>query len=119
MGLTRLYACDQCSKSCGSGSRKRTVLCLRNNATADLSQCGVDSIPFAEEKCNVDPCSSEDQEMTETTTPADDLIEVCEEIEEDQLDVEEVNHCHSITAILSFNSFKFELFKKILKIKKF
>lgn len=69
----------QCSKSCGSGSRTRTVLCLANNETADLKQCGVDTIPFAEEKCNTQTCDDATPEPT-TETP---LVEVCEEVEVD------------------------------------
>ena len=53
---------------------------MAKNETVDIKQCGVDTIPFAEEKCNVDPCN---ETMTETTTaaPKDDLVEVCEEEE--------------------------------------
>lgn len=53
-------------------------MCLANNATADLKECGVDTIPFAEEKCNTQPCS----EVPEPTTEAP-LVEVCEDVEVD------------------------------------
>ena len=76
----------QCSKSCATGSRTRAVLCLVNNeTTSDLKLCGVDTIPFAEEKCNVEPCS----EVPTTEAPKDDLIEVCEEVETDEYEDEE------------------------------
>ena len=72
--------CQQCTKTCGSGSRTRAVLCLAGNETAPPTKCGADTIPFAEEKCNTTPCP-ETEEMQATEAPKDDLIEVCEEVE--------------------------------------
>ncbi len=54
-------------------------MCLSNNATADLKECGVDAIPSAEEKCNTQSC---DDATPEPTTEAP-LVEVCEEVEVD------------------------------------
>ena len=54
-------------------------MCLANNATADIKECGVDSIPSAEEKCNTQSCEDTTPEPT-TEAP---MVEVCEEVEVD------------------------------------
>lgn len=77
---------SQCSKPCGTGSRTRTVLCLANNETANIAECGMDGIPFAEEKCNTDACSEDTTAEPVTDEPT--MIEVCEEVE-----VEEEPEC--------------------------
>ena len=77
----------KCSKPCGTGSRTRVVLCLSNNQTSELSKCGAGSIPFGEEKCNPAACPDDadadaDADAVTTTPPEDDLVEVCEEVED-------------------------------------
>lgn len=59
--------------------------CLANNQTADLKQCGVDTIPFAEEKCNTFSC----EEATVQPTTEVAMVEVCEEVEVEVDDEEE------------------------------
>ncbi len=60
-------------------------MCLvKNETTSDLKQCGVDTIPFAEEKCNVEACTPE----TSTEPPKEELIEICEEVETDDYEDE-------------------------------
>lgn len=60
---------------------------VNNETTSDLKQCGVDTIPFAEEKCNVEACTAE----TSTEPPKEELIEVCEEVETDDYEDEEIS----------------------------
>lgn len=76
----------QCSKACGSGSRNRPILCLAYNETADIKQCGVDTIPSTEEKCNAQACSEETTAEGTTETP---LVEVCEEVDAEGEEEEE------------------------------
>lgn len=55
-------------------------MCLANNVTVKIDQCGSDTIPSSEEKCNTQPCS---EETTPDTTTEMSLVEVCEEVEVD------------------------------------
>lgn len=54
-------------------------MCLANNETVPITQCGTDTIPFAEEKCNTQPC----EDNAEQTTTEATMIEVCEDVEVD------------------------------------
>ena len=63
------------------------MVCLAGNATAPPTYCGVDDIPFGEEKCHTDACPPEatDGDAAAAAPPAapvDDLVEVCEEVED-------------------------------------
>ncbi|XP_046445127.1 papilin-like isoform X2 [Daphnia pulex] len=77
---------SECSKTCGTGSRTRPILCLANNVTVKIDQCGSDTIPSSEEKCNTQACS---EETTPDTTTEMSLVEVCEEVEVDDEEGEE------------------------------
>lgn len=55
-------------------------MCLANNVTVKIDQCGSDTIPSSEEKCNTQACSEETTPDTTTEMP---LVEVCEEVEVD------------------------------------
>lgn len=56
------------------------VLCLLRNETADVKQCGAETIPFSEEECNTQACSESD---ATTSAPTGNLIEVCEEVDQE------------------------------------
>ena len=64
------------------------MVCLAGNATAPPTYCGVDDIPFGEEKCHTDACPPEATDgdaaaaAAPPAAPVDDLVEVCEEVED-------------------------------------
>lgn len=47
---------SKCSKTCGGGQKSRKVLCIANVEAVEAKQCSEDSIAFANEDCNKEPC---------------------------------------------------------------
>lgn len=47
---------NECSKECGGGEHSRKVLCIANGEAVSAKSCGEDTIEFASEECNKQPC---------------------------------------------------------------
>lgn len=76
-----------CSKRCGGGEHSRKVLCLVNGEVADAKKCSEDSIAFASEECNKEPCVDDELLPLDTTSkpiePDDEGEDECGEEPED------------------------------------
>ncbi|XP_065214045.1 papilin isoform X2 [Planococcus citri] len=75
-----------CSKTCGGGSKNRTVLCMLGNKTADVTKCNLDKILFKTETCNNQACGSDEiipVVSTGTVSENTPEEEECEENEKD------------------------------------
>uniref|UniRef100_A0A3B3CPB9 Papilin a, proteoglycan-like sulfated glycoprotein n=1 Tax=Oryzias melastigma TaxID=30732 RepID=A0A3B3CPB9_ORYME len=54
-----VFSSAQCSKSCGSGSRERQVICSDQERNLyPVDQCGAQPRPSTMERCNRQPCNS-------------------------------------------------------------
>lgn len=52
-----LHVSPQCSRSCGSGSRSREVICSdRERTLYPMQECSRHPMPSAVERCNTQPC---------------------------------------------------------------
>lgn len=59
---------SKCSKTCGGGEKTRKVLCIANGEEVAAKKCNEDSIAFAREECNKEPCVDDELIPVDTTS---------------------------------------------------
>ncbi|XP_055351849.1 LOW QUALITY PROTEIN: papilin-like [Paramacrobiotus metropolitanus] len=48
-----------CTQKCGGGSKRRYIICLKNDSVVDSSSCDKEEKPTDSEDCNTEPCDKE------------------------------------------------------------
>lgn len=78
---------NDCSKKCGGGKRSRKVLCIADGNSVAPAKCGEETIEFATEDCNKEPCVDDELIPLDTTANPieedDEGEEYCDEDDED------------------------------------
>lgn len=82
---------SKCTKPCGGGEKSRKVLCIANGESVAATKCDEDSIAFANEECNKEPCVDDEiipVDATSNPIESDDEGEdYCDEDEDSSVEI--------------------------------